>query len=69
MREKNIFGAEKGLAMLTGVITSFGFYKVTCGLSHIVGGGARERFPLFKRGGTQKVLPCLEGGGGGHKSF
>ena len=26
------------------------------------------KFPLFKRG-TQIVLPCLEGGGGGAKSF
>ena len=33
----------------------------------ILMGGGRKKFPPFKRG-VQKVLPCLEGGGGA-KSF
>ena len=29
----------------------------------MVGGGGAKKFPSFKVGGEQKVLPCLEGGG------
>ena len=32
------------------------------------GGGALKRFHSLK-GGVQKVLPCLNGGGGGRKTF
>ena len=39
------------------------FSAVALSFSHIEGGP--ENFPLFKRGGARKVLPCLEGGGGG----
>ena len=55
--------AEKVLAMLKGGHKKFwgSFYAVALSFSHIVGGG-REKFPLFKRGGARKVLPCLEGG-------
>ena len=38
---------------------------VTSSFTHIEGG--RKRFPLFKREGGRKVLPCLRGGGGGAK--
>ena len=49
------------------------FYAVACSFSHIVGGwgwggggGVCGHFPLFKRWGA-KILPCLDGGGGGKK--
>ena len=34
------------------------------------GGGGHVKFNPPKKGGeAQKVLPCLEGGGGGYKKF
>ena len=53
--------AEGGGGTLGGI-----FHTAAWSFSHIVGGG-HEKFPLFKRGGARKVLPCLEEGG--HKKF
>ena len=60
-------GAEKVLAMLKvgRGTTSFEVPVVLAPVLEvlaIVMGGAK--FPPFKRGGAQKVVPCLDGGGG-----
>ena len=60
--------AEKVWAMLKGGHKKFrgSFYAVAWSFIHIVGGGGREQFPVFKRGGV-KTFTLSWGGGGAQK--
>ena len=50
-----------------GSTTSFEVVEIEV-LAIVMGG--RNKFPPFKEGGAQTVLPCLDwGGGGGRKNF
>ena len=59
-------GAEKVLAVLKGGHKQF-WRNIYVAVLAILKQG-RKKFPLFKRG-VHKVLPCLDGGGGGTTSF